>query len=70
MQHAPDEKNQITLESEFTFYNPKLAFSMNFPGPQFCGDNGDVMMIVGIIPEVRNTLTILHKPTEETTSSD
>ena len=54
MQHAPDEKNQITLESEFTFYNPRLPFTMNFPGPQFCGDNGDIMMIVGIIPEVHN----------------
>ena len=47
----PDEKNQITLESEFTFYNPRLPFSMNFPGPEFCGDNGDIMMIVGIVPE-------------------
>ena len=54
MQHAPDEKNQITLESEFTFYNPRLPFTMNFPGPQFCGDNGDIMMIVGIIPQVHN----------------
>ena len=52
MQHAPDEKNQITLESEFTVYNPKLAFTMKFPGPEFCGDNGDIMMVVGSVPQV------------------
>ena len=53
MLHAPDEKNQITLESEFTVYNPKLAFTMKFPGPEFCGDNGDIMMVVGSVPKVR-----------------
>ena len=52
MQHMPDEKNQITLESEFTVYNPKLAFTMKFPGPEFCGDNGDIMMVVGSVPKV------------------
>ena len=52
MLHAPDEKNQITLESEFTVYNPKLAFTMKFPGPEFCGDNGDIMMVVGSVPQV------------------
>ena len=55
MLHAPDEKNQITLESEFTVYNPKLAFTMKFPGPEFCGDNGDIMMVVGSVPQVGST---------------
>ena len=58
MQHAPDEKNQITLESEFTVYNPRLPFTMKFPGSQFCGENGDIMMIVGSIPEVRENCKI------------
>ena len=53
MQHAPDEKNKITLESEFTVYNPRLPFTMKFPGSQFCAENGDIMMVVGSIPEVR-----------------
>ena len=52
MHHAPDEKNQITLESEFNVYNPRLPFKMKFPGPDFCGENGDIMMIVGSIPKV------------------
>ena len=58
MQHMEDEKNQITLESEFTVYNPKLAFTMKFPGPEFCGDNGDIMMVVGSVPKV--TLGIIE----------
>ena len=55
MQHAPDEKNQITLESEFNVYNPRLPFTMKFPGSDFCGENGDIMMIVGSIPKVNPT---------------
>ena len=59
MQHAPDEKNQITLESEFNVYNPRLPFKMKFPGPEFCAENGDIMMIVGSIPKVKLILISL-----------
>ena len=52
MVYAPDDNNRITLASEFNIYNPVLPLKMKFPGPEFCSDNGDIMMIVGSIPEV------------------
>ena len=54
MEYSPDENNRITLASQFNIYNPKLPLNMKFPGPEFCSDNGDIMMIVGSVPEVRN----------------
>ena len=51
MEYSPDENNKITLASEFNIYNPRLPMKMDFPGPQFCSDNGDVLLIIGSIPE-------------------
>ena len=48
----PDPANPITLVSDYTVYNPKLPLIMAFPD-DFCGDNGNIMMIVGIVPKVR-----------------
>ena len=59
MEYSPDENNRITLASQFNIYNPKLPLNMKFPGPEFCSDNGDIMMIVGSVPEVRNILYLL-----------
>ena len=56
MVYSPDENNRITLASEFNIYNPRLPLGMKFPGPEFCADNGDIMMIVGSFPEE----TIFH----------
>ena len=50
LQYTPDEKNNISLASEFSVYNPALPLTMKFPGGQFCGDNQEQMMIVGTIP--------------------
>ena len=47
----PDPNNPITLQSEYNVYNPKLPFKMDFPDT-FCGDNGDILLIVGKIPLV------------------
>ena len=44
-----DPENPITLQSEFNVYNPRLPMDMGFPA-DFCGDNGDIMMIVGSVP--------------------
>ena len=49
--HLPDPDNPITLQSEYNVYNPKLPLTMGFPG-DFCGDNGNLMMIVGSVPKV------------------
>ena len=47
----PDPLNPITLQSEYNIYNPRLPLTMNFPG-DFCGDNDNIMLIVGKIPKV------------------
>ena len=57
MVFQPDPLNPITLASEFNVYNPKLPLTMGFPG-DFCGDNGNILMIVGIVPLV--TLVFLE----------
>ena len=54
----PDPNNPITLQSEYNVYNPKLPFKMDFPDT-FCGDNGDILLIVGKIPSVKNRVVIL-----------
>ena len=48
MEYSPDAKNNMTLVSDYTIYNPRLPFSMNFPGPQQC-DGEQKLMIVGQI---------------------
>ena len=48
--YTPDEKNNITLASEFSVYNPTLPLVMKFKGVSFCGDNREQMMVVGKIP--------------------
>ena len=50
MVYTPDAKNNISLASEFSIYNPTLPMEMKFPGGHFCGDNQEQMMIVGTIP--------------------
>ena len=51
MEYSPDENNKITLASEFNIYNPRLPMNMDFPGPEFCSDNGHILLIIGSIPE-------------------
>ena len=46
-----DPENPITLQSQYNVYNPRLPMDMGFP-PDFCGDNGNIMMIVGSVPQV------------------
>ena len=48
--YTPDEKNNITLASEFSVYNPTLPKVMKFKGVSFCDDNREQMMVVGKIP--------------------
>ena len=48
--YTPDEKNNITLASEFSVYNPTLPMVMKFKGVSFCDDNREQMMVVGKIP--------------------
>ena len=49
LEYSPDAKNNISLSSEFSVYNPTLPLDMKFPGPQFCGDNSEQMLVVGTI---------------------
>ena len=58
----PDPLNPITLQSEYTVYNPRLPLKMQFP-QSFCGDNDQMMLIVGRIPRVwcQYLLTIIWK---------
>ena len=49
MIYVPDEQNSLSLLSESSFYNPQLPLTMNFPGPSFCEENGEILMIVGEI---------------------
>lgn len=51
MEYVPDDQNSLSLLSESSFYNPKLPLKIRFPGPEFCEDNGDILMIVGEIKE-------------------
>ena len=49
MVYVPDDQNSLSLLSELSIYNPRLPFSMKFPGADFCRDNGEILMIVGEI---------------------
>ena len=51
--YQPENENSISFTSEFLVYNPRLKYTMNFPGIDFCGDNGGVMLLVGTFPAVR-----------------
>ena len=51
MVYVPDESNSLSLISETSFYNPKLPLSIKFPGPSFCEDNGDILMVAGEVPK-------------------
>lgn len=48
--YTPDEKNNISLASEFAIYNPELPLGMRFPGPQFCDGSGQRLLVVGTVP--------------------
>ena len=50
MELVVDENNFISLESEYSVYNPNLPMKLKFPGPEFCGDNDDQLLVVGTIP--------------------
>ena len=53
MIYQPEDENSISFQSEFMAYNPRLPFTLKFPGPEFCSGNGDIMMVVGTYPIVR-----------------
>ena len=52
-----EESTEVTYKvndnkcSDYSVYNPTLPATMRFPGPQFCGDNKEKMLLVGNIPE-------------------
>ena len=50
--YTPDEKNNITIASEFSVYNPKLPLVMKFKGSEFCEENQQQMLLVGRMPLV------------------
>ena len=52
MLYLPDPENPMTITSDYAIYNPRLPYTMNFPGPQTCADKGDILMIVGSTPRV------------------
>ena len=58
--YQPEEGSSLSLQSEFTVYNPRIkpTFQMNFPGPDFCKGNGDIMLIVGTYPMVKGFLKL------------
>ena len=55
--YTPDEKNNITVASEFSVYNPTLPMVMKFKGREFCEENQQQMLLVGRMP-----LVIREKP--------
>ena len=48
--YTPDEKNNITIASEFSVYNPTLPMVMKFKGREFCEENQQQMLVVGRMP--------------------
>ena len=59
--YQPENENSISFTSDLLVYNPRLKYTMNFPGVEFCGDNGGIMLLVGSFPAVskRKFLSIL-----------
>ena len=45
-----DPENPISLQSRFSQYNPILPLSLAWPGPQFCGEGEQQLLVVGTIP--------------------
>ena len=60
MIYQPESENSISFTSEYLVYNPKLKYTMNFPGVSFCGDNGGIMLLVGSFPAVSNLYYTLY----------
>ena len=48
--HLEDPANPITIASGATIYDPQLPLDMTFPGPDFCEENDQQMLLVGRIP--------------------
>ena len=62
--HLPDPNNPITLASEFTLYDVSLPLKMKIPD-DLCGDEGQIMLIVGRIPsESKKPLEIIFLGSE------
>ena len=58
--YLPENENSISFTSDFLVYNPKLRYTMNFPGVEFCGDNGGIMLLVGSFPAVSKKEIFRH----------
>ena len=52
MIYKVDPDNPLTIASDYAIYSPRLPYTMNFPGPEFCSDKGETMMVVGTTPRV------------------
>ena len=63
--------SSLSLLSELSIYNPRLPFSMKFPGSKFCADNGELLMIVGEISSknTKNPLEIVFPRAGTTVSA-
>ena len=63
--------SSLSLLSELSIYNPRLPFSMKFPGSEFCADNGELLMIVGEISSknTKNPLEIVFPRAGTTVSA-
>jgi hypothetical protein len=69
LQHLADPNNPITLASEFTIYDVSLPLTINFPGPSFCEDPPQTLLVVGRVPlDSKAPLEITFKG-EETTEA-
>lgn len=67
MVYTPDEKNNMSLASQFSKYSPDIPFEMGFPTDGIC--NSKKLLIVGIMaekvkqnPEVRSSPCTQHGP--------
>ena len=56
--YQPEGEDSIDFDSEFNVYNPRIPHKMNFPGAEFCSDNKEIMMIVGVIEKKRKPFDI------------
>ena len=68
MVYTPDEKNNMSLASQFSKYSPDIPFEMGFPADGIC--NSKKLLIVGIMaekvkqnPEVRSSTCTQRKVT-------
>lgn len=58
--YQPEGEDAIQLQSEYTVYNPRMPFTMNFPGSDFCSGK-DILLIVGKYPKVEKIVAIRIK---------